>query len=191
MNYNEVVLQKLGMDIEMIVNEALREQAIAHQAEIQKKDEMVESLKKQLKESTSIRKDCSEMYVNLDDFCRVTKDLLAVEKNKLKQYLLKSGILCRDEIKGVYVPNKNDSQFNAKIQDGMLYIKDSYIRKMLAIRSFTAIGDETSLEWFFKSFTKKRDILIENMSNTVFVEYKQNSYEFRNLESSMYDLLNK
>jgi hypothetical protein len=94
-----------------------------------------------------------------------------------------------DKDNGVYIPNKHSTI--SKCEDGELYVKDSYLRRLLALRSMTAIGSEKDLDTFVQKFNDKRDVIIETMANTVYVEYKQNSFEFRNMEGWRYDLLEK
>ncbi|MGL5961238.1 MAG: hypothetical protein ACRCZ0_04740 [Cetobacterium sp.] len=186
MNYKNITLEKLSMDIDAIVATKLEEQRIKFDEEAMKKDKHIASLKNKLDDSLIIKRDVSGKYMNLCDFCRVTKSLLAIDLNGIKQYLHMNKVLVRNGEK--YVPSNSSI---ATLVDGELYVAETYIRQLLLIRSFTAIGNCETITRMLDKFECKKEVIMEGLSNTVFVEYKQNSYEFRNLESSMYDLLNK
>lgn len=158
---------------------------LRHKVELLEKEKEIEVLKKQLKTikdeckislltATKIKWSDDGKYYNLKDFCRVTRDLLFINETNLKQYLYREGILTKQDDK--YIPSTNST--TCILIDNELYIEYSYIRKnILFLR--TCIYLDKELERHVEMYENVKDSYLEKMANTVYVECKQRSEEFR------------
>lgn len=125
-------------------------------------------------ESTRIRWDDTGKYYNLKDFCRVTRDLLFIKENELKQWLKQQDILKIENDK--YIPNCAI----CILVDGELYISYEFIReKIMTLRTLIFLGDNENIDEAINIYKKNKKVLIEQMANTVYVECKQRSVEFK------------
>jgi hypothetical protein len=139
-------------------------------------------LKDKVVDSNKIRKIRDDKYLNLKDFCRIQKDFLFLDENGMKQFLFQKKALKKKEDK--YIPN--DNQVIAIEKDGELYMFYNYLRSVLTMRSFAMIGDDDDILKFVQKYTSDKDVIIEQLSNMVLIDYKQNSFEFRNCMGSTY-----
>lgn len=150
----------------------------------------IEQLKKSKKEevlkANIIRWDESGAYYNLSDFCRVSKYLLFIKETELKQWLHQQGILKIEDEK--YVPN-NDICI---LIDNELYIKYEYIRNhIMFLRSLIFVGDEDEIQDMVDEYRDSKKVIVEQMANTVYVECKQRSLEFREHRDNKFFLESK
>lgn len=150
----------------------------------------IEQLKKSKKEevlkANIIRWDESGTYYNLSDFCRVSKYLLFIKETELKQWLHQQGILKIEDEK--YVPN-NDICI---LIDNELYIKYEYIRNhIMFLRSLIFVGDENEIQDMVDEYRDSKKVIVEQMANTVYVECKQRSLEFREHRDNKFFLESK
>lgn len=135
---------------------------------------MEKECNKKVEEATHIKWDKTGEYYNLKDFCRVTRDLLFIKETELKQWLFQQGVLKNENNK--YTPN-NDI---CTLIDNELYIKYEFIRnKILLLRSLVFLGDEDLLKGIVDKYRDDKKIIVEQMANTVYVECKQRSVEFK------------
>ena len=140
--------------------------------------------------SNKIRWDESGEYYNLKDFCIASKFILFFKENELKQYLLECNHLVKDKNNGKYIPNL-DSDICILI-DGEIYIKYSFIRSnLMFLRTAIFIGNNDEMKKLSKIFYDNQDILTEKMGNTVYVDCKQRSHEFRNCRENKYFIGNE
>lgn len=66
------------------------------------------------------------------------------------------------------------------IFEGELYIKYSFIRKeLMTLRTLIFLGDNKIIDNIVKNYKDSKEVFIEQMANTVYVECKQRSEEFR------------
>lgn len=138
--------------------------------------ELIELNKIELLNATSIKWSKDGRYYNLRDFCRVTKHLFFIKETELKQWLFQQEIL--EKSNDLYIPRKGNDI--CKIIDNELYIEYSFIRKKIVLlRSLIFIGDSDNIDKTVKSYKENKSIAIEQMANTVYVECKQRSEEFR------------
>lgn len=138
--------------------------------------ELKQENKNILLNATHIKWDDTGKYYNLKDFCRVSRDLLFIKETELKQWLYKQEILKIENDK--YIPNDNSDI--CIIFEGELYIKYSFIRKeLMTLRTLIFLGDNKIIDNIVKNYKDSKEVFIEQMANTVYVECKQRSEEFR------------
>lgn len=153
---------------------------LKYKSKITELENTIKELKKEhqneLLNATHIRWDESGKYYNLKDFCRVSRDLLFIKETELKQWLNQQEILKIENDK--YVPN--DSSDICILIDNELYIKYSFIREeLMTLRTLIFLGDNKIIDNIVKNYKDSKEVFIEQMANTVYVECKQRSEEFR------------
>lgn len=122
-------------------------------------------------------------YCNLKDFCRISTSLLFIKEDELKQWMYQQGFLVRTENK--YIANK-ESDICIMV-DNEIYVKYEFIRKhILLLRTLVYIGDSDSVNTIIDDFEENKETIIEQMANTVYVSYKQNSNEFKHHKDNRY-----
>ncbi|MGL5099489.1 MAG: hypothetical protein ACRC6B_05570 [Fusobacteriaceae bacterium] len=129
--------------------------------------------KEEIKNTHIIRWDESKKYFNLTDFCRNLKGLLFIKESEIKQYLLQTQVVKIENDN--YVGNGEESI----TVDGELYISNEQLRKIILLRSLIFIGDDSLLDEAVNMFKENRDLVIEQMANTVYVKCKHKSEEFK------------
>ena len=155
-------------------DDELRNQVDRFKSIEEENNKTIEQLKSQ---RNLIRWDKTGEYYNLKDFCIASKYIFFFKENELKQYLLNMGVLEKENDK--YVPNKKDN--TAILIDNEIYIKYTYIRNhLILLRSLVFMGYGETLTNIVKDLKSSYDILTEKLGNTVYIECKQRSFEFRN-----------
>lgn len=150
--------------------------------------ELKQENKNILLNATHIKWDDTGKYYNLKDFCRVSRDLLFIKETELKQWLNQQEILKIENDK--YVPN--DSSDICILIDNELYIKYSFIREeLMALRTLIFLGDNKVIDNIVKNYKDSKEVFIEQMANTVYVECKQRSVEFREHRDNKFFINNK
>ncbi|MGL5646947.1 MAG: hypothetical protein ACRDDY_03770 [Clostridium sp.] len=151
----------------------------------QRKIEILENenltIKNKLKDANNIRR-IDEQFLNLSDFCRVQKEFLYLDKSGMKQFLFQRGVL--KKVNNKYVPHE-DKKF-VKEHEGELYVSYNYLRSVLAMRSLVMIGNEEDIFKFVRKYTDNKNVIDEQLSNMVVIDYKQTSHEFRNCKGNFY-----
>lgn len=175
MNYYNMEKEKMELEIEKLKKE---------KEEI--KDIYENKIKIAVHNATRIRN--YNGYQNLSDFCRTTKDFLFFKENELKQYLTKIGFLVRDE-NNKYVPNKNNKE--CILVDGELYIDYNWLREELIFIRTMLYFDKDLYELKYKQFENRKETIVNDIANTVRVECKQRSKEFREHKENMHYVENK
>ncbi|MGL6024529.1 MAG: hypothetical protein ACRC0F_07930 [Cetobacterium sp.] len=155
-----------------------------YEEQLKLKDEKYKAELLGKEKSTRIRWDKTGKYFSLSDFCRNTKDILFIKEAEYKQYLFSKGIL--DKLDNNYFP-KSESCVRF---EGELYVSYSEIREMLLLRSLVYIGNSDVLDEFADSFFKNKDIMTEQLANTVYIECKTKSDEFRNHRDNVHYIHN-
>lgn len=178
--------------VELKGKQKLQEIKTEYENKISSLELEIENLKKSKKEeilkSTMIRWDESGEYYNLSDFCRVSKCLLFIKESELKQWLNQQGILKIENEK--YIPNENSDI--CILIDNELYISYKFIReKIMCLRTLVFLGDDESIDRIVNIYKDKKDAIIEQMANTVYVECKNRSLEFREHRDNKFFLENK
>lgn len=136
-----------------------------------------------LKKATLIRWSEDGKYYNIKDFCFVGRHIFFIKATELKQWLYQQGIL--DKINDKYIPNENSDI--CKLIDNELYIQYSFIRnKIVFLRSLIFMGDIENINEIVKTYKDNKDMVIEQMANTVYVECKQRSEEFKEYKENKY-----
>ena len=126
-------------------------------------------------------------YCSLEDFCRITKNIYYIKAQQLKQWLYQQDIL--DRYNDKYIPNKNSNI--CILYNSELYIKYEYIRKnILLLRDFIYTSNKDEVLDLLGQFFNQQDILTEEIGNTVYVAYKQNSNEFRKCKGNKFSISN-
>ncbi|MGL4425887.1 MAG: hypothetical protein ACRCZ0_06310 [Cetobacterium sp.] len=139
-------------------------------------------LKEEVKSATTIRKSDDGKYFNLKDFCRIQKDFLFIDENGMKQFLFQRKVLTK--INDKYVPS--DNQVNAVEIGGEIFVFYNYLRSILTMRSLLLIGEDDDITKFVRRYTDNKVLINEQLSNMVYVDYKQTSFEFRDCIGSTY-----
>lgn len=191
----EVVRQIWDSELEKVElksNQKLQEIKLEYENKINSLELEIENLKKSKKEeilkATMIRWDESGEYYNLSDFCRVSKCLLFIKETELKQWLAQQGFLKKENDK--YIPSEDNDV--CIMIDNELYIKYEYIRNtILLLRSLIFVGDEDDIQDIVDDYKDSKKVIIEQMANTVYVECKQRSVEFREHRENKFFLENK
>lgn len=116
----------MGKEVEYIENKyKLKEYEL--KSEIERLNNKIKNMEKEhsksLVDSTKIRWDDTGKYYNLKDFCRITRDLLFIKENELKQWLKQQDILKIENDK--YTPNCSI----CILVDGELYVSYEFIRE--------------------------------------------------------------
>lgn len=189
----EVIKRMIENEIEKVELKGqikLNEMKSEYEDRISDLQNKIEQLKKSKKEealkANIIRWDESGIYYNLSDFCRVSKYLLFIKETELKQWLHQQGILKIEDEK--YVPN-NDICI---LIDNELYIKYEYIRNhIMFLRSLIFVGDENEIQDMVDEYRDSKKVIVEQMANTVYVECKQRSLEFREHRDNKFFLESK
>ena len=164
----QTVLEKHNSEIELLKYKHKEElDSVINECE----NKILEA-KKEALESNRIKWDETKKYFSIKDFCRNTRDLLFIKEDSLKQHYMSVGILRKENNK--YVPN-NES---AKLVENEVYIEYSQLRKLLAIRSMIFFDSEV-MDNILSNFRENLDIITEQMGNTVYVDCKQRSEEFK------------
>ena len=115
----------------------------------------------------------------------MSRDLLFIKENQLKQWLYQKEILLSENNK--YIPNP-DSDICILV-DNELYIKYEFIRnKIMLLRSFIFIGSIDDIKSAVDTYKNDKDVLLEEMSNTVYIECKQRSVEFQECKDNKFFL---
>ncbi|MGL4999928.1 MAG: hypothetical protein ACRC5T_13275, partial [Cetobacterium sp.] len=127
----------------------------------------------ELEKTHTIRWDGSKKYFCLTDFCRNMRGVFFIKETELKQYLLQTDVLSSEN--GGYIGNGVDS---IDI-DGELYVSIEQLRKILTLRSLVLIGEDDRIDRVISNFKNNKDLLVEQMANTVYVQCKQKSEEFK------------
>lgn len=137
---------------------------------------------KELKKATSISWIDNGKYYNLSDFCRVSKYIFFIKETELKQWLFQQGHLI--QINDKYIPTDSGV---CKLHDNELYIDYNFIRgTIILLRSFIYVGETEDIQTFFETYQDNKPTIIEQMANTVYVECKQRSQEFREHRENKY-----
>lgn len=137
---------------------------------------------KELKKATSIRWIDNGKYYNLSDFCRVSKSIFFIKETELKQWLFQQGHLTQANDK--YIPTVSGV---CKVYDNELYIDYKFIRStIILLRSFIYVGEAEDIKTFFEAYQDNKPTIIEQMANTVYVECKQRSEEFKEYKENKY-----
>lgn len=169
-----------------ILYDALKEEK-QYELKIKSLENEIKSLKQkhkgELLQATRIKWDKTGKYYNLSDFCNVTRDLLFIKENELKQWLYQQEILIIENNK--YIPNPNNDI--CILLDNELYIKYEFIRnKIMLLRSFIFIGDINDIQYAVDKYQENKDVVLEQMSNIVYVECKQRSVEFQECKDNKF-----
>ena len=189
----EVIKRMIENEIEKVELKGqikLNEMKSEYEDKINDLQNNIEQLKKSKKEevlkANIIRWDESGTYYNLSDFCRVSKYLLFIKETELKQWLHQQGTLKIEDEK--YVPN-NDI---CLLIENELYIKYEYIRNhIMFLRSLIFVGDENEIQDMVDEYRDSKKVIVEQMANTVYVECKQRSLEFREHRDNKFFLESK
>ncbi|MGL6025122.1 MAG: hypothetical protein ACRC0F_10965, partial [Cetobacterium sp.] len=129
---------------------------------------------KEMEITHTIKWDSSKKYFNLSDFCRNTRGMLFIKESELKQYFESCGYLTKNAL-GKYVVN-NDETMEL---DGEIYVSHSILRRIMTIRGLICIGEDSDIDEMVSSFKNNKNLLVEQMANTVYVQCKQKSEEFK------------
>lgn len=169
-----------------ILYDALKEEK-QYESKIKSLENEIKFLKQkhkdELSQATRIKWDKTGKYYNLSDFCNVTRDLLFIKENELKQWLYQQEILIIENNK--YIPNPNNDI--CILLDNELYIKYEFIRnKIMLLRSFIFIGDINDIQYAVDKYQENKDVVLEQMSNIVYVECKQRSVEFQECKDNKF-----
>lgn len=174
MNYYELERRKIEKEIE-----ELKEK---HEKQLEELKQFYESrIEYEKNEALKIRT-YENQYQNLSDFCRVTKNFFFFKENELKQYLLNKRVLKRDERSGKYIPASD----KAVLVDNELFVDYEWLRSQLIFVRTMLYFDEYNYEKAVDTFFKNKDEEVSNIANTVFVECKQRSKEFREHKENKY-----
>ncbi|MGL5962188.1 MAG: hypothetical protein ACRCZ0_09600 [Cetobacterium sp.] len=176
-NLKRVMAERLLIDIDTAVSYETK-------ALVEKYESKIYSLKDKLNKATVIRKSECGGFINLSDFCRVQKDFLEINEDNFKQYMLSKGFLTRNE-NDKYIPSATSTV--AIMIDSDLYINNRYARQMLLMRSMIFVGDDNVLNDMFELFQADKNRIIEQIGSTVYVDYRQKSYEFRALSENAHN----
>ena len=102
-------------------------------------------------DSTRIRWDDTGKYYNLKDFCRITRDLLFIKENELKQWLKQQDILKIENDK--YTPNCSI----CILVDGELYVSYEFIReKIMTLRALIFLGENENIDEAVNIYKKNK-----------------------------------
>lgn len=169
-----------------VLYDALKEEK-QYELKIKSLENEIKSLKQkhkgELLQATRIKWDKTGKYYNLSDFCNVTRDLLFIKENELKQWLYQQEILTVENNK--YIPNPNNNI--SILVDNELYIKYEFIREtIMGLRTLVFLGDKHSIDTFVKNYKDNKQYVIEQMANTVYVECKQRSVEFQECKDNKF-----
>ena len=141
--------------------------------------------KKELNKTHIIRWDSSKKFFNLSDFCRNMRGILFIKETELKQYFETRGYLIREDDK--YLANNDETI----MVGNEIYVSNEILRMLMTIRGLVFIGDDIAIDEMVGSFKDNKDLLIEQMSNTVYVQCKQKSEEFKAHRENIHYLTKK
>lgn len=177
----ELVLEKHNKELELLKYRHKEE------LELQKAnyENVINKGREALLLANRIRWDESGKYFSLKDFCRNTRDLLFLKEDGLKQYYASVGVLKKEKDK--YIPNNE----YAILVDNELFIEYSCLRKLIAVRSMIFFGEENVIDTMLQNFKENSDLITEQMGNTVYVECKQRSEEFKNHRENVNHIENR
>lgn len=144
---------------------------------------LIEENKMSVNNAIKLRLSKRSKYCSLKDFCRISTYLLFIKETELKQWLFQQGYLVKEGDK--YVSN---NQYDVCIMVGdEVYIKYEFIRKQVfLLRTLVYIGDSEDVRDLVDEFDDKKEAIVEQMANTVYVSYKQKSHEFRDHKSNKF-----
>lgn len=152
------------------------------------RDLFKDKVKEAVEDALRLRLYDNGKYCSVSDFCRLSRSLLFIKETELKQWLLQQGVLARDNEK--YVPNKDNN--TCVFVENEMYIKYEFVRKnVLFLRTLIYVGDDAEVRDFVDEFSDNKEILVEQMANTVYVAYKQNSNEFRHHKENRFFIENE